>query len=359
MKIHKFSNIFPIMNDKEFKELKKDIEEKGLLEPIVLFEEKILDGRNRFKACKELNIKPKFKKYDGDNALGYVISVNLKRRHLNESQKSLVALKYKPLFEEEAKKRQQLRKGKQAGATVELIPPLEEGKARDKLGEVFGVSGRYIDMAEEIQEKKPEIVEEILNGKKKVASVIRDIKLEEQENQIEKLEKEKKIEGIYDIIVIDPPWKYGTKYDDKKRRIASPYPERDLDYLMNIKIPASDNCILFLWTTHKFIHEAFHLLDSWGFKYSESIIVWDKEKMGVGVKIRKQCEFCLIGIKGNPPWRAKDIRDIIREKRTKHSIKPESFYQMIEKNFKKFKRKLDYFARKKRKDWDVYGDEVI
>ncbi len=56
MKSHEFANIFPLMNNKEFTELKKDIKENGLLEPIVLHEGQILDGRNRFNACKAVGV---------------------------------------------------------------------------------------------------------------------------------------------------------------------------------------------------------------------------------------------------------------------------------------------------------------
>ena len=73
--------------------------------------------------------------------------------------------------------------------------------------------------------------------------------------------------------------------------------------------------------------------------------------------IKKQCEFCLLGIKGKPIWTATDFRDIIREQKIKqHSAKPESFYTLVDKYC--IGRKLDYFARKKREGWDVYGDEV-
>jgi hypothetical protein len=78
------------MSDSEFQELKGDISGSGLLEPIVMFEGKILDGRHRYKACLQLGIEPWFKDYDGpDSALDYVISLNLRRRHLSESQRAM------------------------------------------------------------------------------------------------------------------------------------------------------------------------------------------------------------------------------------------------------------------------------
>ena len=67
MKTHNLASIFPMMNEKEFKELKEDIKQNGLIDTIITFEEKILDGRNRYNACKELGVEPKFKEYKGSN----------------------------------------------------------------------------------------------------------------------------------------------------------------------------------------------------------------------------------------------------------------------------------------------------
>ena len=122
--------------------------------------------------------------------------------------------------------------------------------------------------------------------------------------------------------------------------------------IKKIELPAKDDCILWLWTTHKDIWMAKTILEHWDFNY-KGMIIWDKEKMGIGTWLRFQCEFCLLGIRGKPLWENKGIRDIIREPRTGHSNKPECFYKMIDDNF--IGRKLDYFYGKKRKGWEIYG----
>ena len=129
MEAHEYANLFPMMEKKEFNELKTDIKQNGLMDEIITYESKILDGRNRFKACIELGITPKLRQYEGDNPLQYIISTNLKRRHLTPSQRAMVARRSLPLFKIWAKRRQGMRTD-----IVELIPPSEEqGKARDKI----------------------------------------------------------------------------------------------------------------------------------------------------------------------------------------------------------------------------------
>jgi len=88
---HAIANIFPLMEGEEYGLFVDDIEKRGLQEPIVLYEGKILDGRNRYRACKELKLQPAVKQYTGNDPLGYVLSANFHRRHLNESQRAMVA----------------------------------------------------------------------------------------------------------------------------------------------------------------------------------------------------------------------------------------------------------------------------
>lgn len=91
---HEAANLLPMMSPDEYRALKKDIKASGLLEPIMLHQGKILDGRNRYKACIALGVEPKYKKWqsqDGQTEVEYVYSKNLARRHLTESQRAMCA----------------------------------------------------------------------------------------------------------------------------------------------------------------------------------------------------------------------------------------------------------------------------
>jgi hypothetical protein len=93
---HTFADIFPRLKDIDpdgFKGLVEDIKARGQQEPIMIYEGKILDGRNRYDACVEAKIEPKPREFIGTDPLGYVLSANLHRRHLNESQRAMVAAK--------------------------------------------------------------------------------------------------------------------------------------------------------------------------------------------------------------------------------------------------------------------------
>lgn len=88
---HQLANIFPLIEGSAFQDLVEDIAQHGIREPIWLYEGKILDGRNRYKACLESGSEIKTREYTGNDPLGFVVSLNLKRRHLDTAQRAMVA----------------------------------------------------------------------------------------------------------------------------------------------------------------------------------------------------------------------------------------------------------------------------
>jgi len=88
---HPLAAAFPLIEGPEFDELVADVREHGLRDPIVLYEGLILDGRNRRRACEVAGVEPRFEEYVGDDPRAFVISRNLKRRHLNSSQRAMIA----------------------------------------------------------------------------------------------------------------------------------------------------------------------------------------------------------------------------------------------------------------------------
>lgn len=163
-------------------------------------------------------------------------------------------------------------------------------------------------------------------------------------------------QGPFDVIIMDPPWNYGRKYDPEGSRVANPYPEMTQQELLELSPPFADDAFLFLWTTHQFLFDAKALMDSWDIAY-KATIVWDKQKIGMGSWFRMQCEFCLFGIKGEPPWNNTTHRDFITEARREHSRKPETFYSMIQELFPDY-RIGEYFARQERDGIVTIGNDT-
>jgi hypothetical protein len=158
MEVHEYAVLFPMASDDEIREMADDIKKRGLLNPIITLDGKILDGRNRAKACEMAGITPRCQPYQGADPLGDVVSWNLKRRHLSVSQKSTLAIRLKPMFEVKAKERQ---RGGQGGKLLRAKLPEAKCKSVDQAAAAVGVSGRTVQDAEYVKKHAPEVFEKI------------------------------------------------------------------------------------------------------------------------------------------------------------------------------------------------------
>lgn len=93
VKIHPAADLFPLLTGDDFDALVQDIDANGLREPVVFTPAgELLDGRNRWKACKKLGDEPP-RRVEHSEPYAYVISTNLHRRHLSESQRAMIGAK--------------------------------------------------------------------------------------------------------------------------------------------------------------------------------------------------------------------------------------------------------------------------
>jgi hypothetical protein len=159
---HPAADLFPLLSDADLSDLASDIAENGLLEPIVLHEGLVLDGRNRLAACERAGVEPRFVEWNGDGGtpLRYVLSHNLHRRHLTTSQRAAIAVDVLPMFEEEARKRQ--------GQRTDLLADRPKSDsaihARDAAADALNVGSRTVGRAKQIKEADPEVFEQIKRG---------------------------------------------------------------------------------------------------------------------------------------------------------------------------------------------------
>lgn len=106
-KVHPAAELFPMLPPDELRALADDIAATKQIEPVVLFKSQILDGRNRTAACELLGRQPRTRVLERcDSPTAFVLSANLRRRHLEPGQRAAVAAKAVPFFAEEAKAKQ-------------------------------------------------------------------------------------------------------------------------------------------------------------------------------------------------------------------------------------------------------------
>ena len=127
-----------------------------------------------------------------------------------------------------------------------------------------------------------------------------------------------------------------------------------IEEIMILDVPAADNCILWLWTTNFFIHEAYHILEAWAIQ-PKTILTWYKERTGVGHWLRGDTEHCILAVQGSPIITHIAQSSFLSAKASDHSKKPEEFYQLVESLCPG--KKLEMFARTKREGWDAHGNQ--
>ncbi len=374
LEFHDVAGVFPLMHGAEFDALVADIREHGLREPIWLHRDgRIIDGRNRYRACIEAGVDPKTQTYIGpdEGLLSFVVSMNLQRRHLDETQRGMVGASLATMKQGRPEKGQictfasiaeaaellnvsertvkAARKVHDLG-TPELIDACEQGEI------AVSDAATVLNEPGDVQNELLRTVRSEENGTpKNLKAAQRKHEIATQRTAIE-AGTAKLPEGVFEVIVVDPPWPYGDQddYDREYRRIVTPYPEMSLEDIGALEFPAADDCIVWLWTTHKFLHDAFHILDGWGFE-PKMTLTWDKERMGMGRWLRSQSEFCLMAVRGGPRVDLTDQTTILRVPRRQHYRKPDEFYEMVESLC--IGRRLDFFSRERRKGWEQMGND--
>ena len=159
--IHPAAEIFPLLEGEEFDALVADIRAYGLRQRIVLYNGAILDGRNRYRACIEAGIEPRFEQFNGRDPLAFVISLNLARRHLSESQRAIVAAKIATL---------------QDGQRSDLVQGLPIGRA----AEMLNVGERSVARAKAVlDEGVPELIDKVERGDVSVSAAAEVARLPE------------------------------------------------------------------------------------------------------------------------------------------------------------------------------------
>lgn len=389
-RVHAAAAKFPMLAPVELAKLAADIKEHGQLDALVYDEDDdgariLLDGRNRNAACRINGMTPVLTKWDGAGGThtGYILSKNLRRRDLTESQRALLAADLLPMLEAEAKER--MRRGAELGGKVKR-PPLgrvaptgataqvpettsepspatapSAKKAAEAAAEAVGVSSRSVERAKVVLDKAtPEVVQQVREGKVSVRQAERTIRRDEALEAIKTYQPPK---GQYSVIAIDPPWKFDTRADDETHRGRITYPPMELEEIKQLVIPAAKDCILFMWAPASFVADgaATEVVKAWGFT-PKTTWTWCKvdgdgdPRLTSGNWGRGGTEHIIVAIKGkplgdfraDPNWFTAPIRE--------HSRKPDEFFERVLKCCS-HPAKLEMFAREERRGWTVSGAE--
>lgn len=175
--------------------------------------------------------------------------------------------------------------------------------------------------------------------------------------------------STYDVVLMDPPWKYygsTTKWGAAEKFYAC----ASYSDIVGFEPPLNKPGVVFMWTTSAFMSDAISLIDDWDLYYRGVAFVWIKTKQdgtpigAQGVRpsiVKPLTEFVIVGAtqpQGRPlPLASESVVQTVFAPKREHSRKPDEVMERIEALYPT-QTKLEMYSRQSRVGWDAWGDEV-
>jgi N6-adenosine-specific RNA methylase IME4 len=404
---HPFAELLPLLEGAAFDEFCADIKANGINMPVVLFEGRTLDGRNRLRAADVTGAVVPFTDFSGDEAaaFAFVHSMNYERRQLTPSQRAMYAAARGKLA---VGINQHTMAGGAGGEGAQNCAPSQEQKAA-----AAQVSRRLQQYADTVEEKgSPALKAAVIRGDvaAATAAVIADLPAKQQDRLIAKaqrplLQEVKQIRaarveakrarvvlpqsfkgGTVDdlhalaasgfkarTILADPPWKFLTRSPAGEDRSASMhYRTMTLDAIKALPIAAlcDADTTLLMWMVDWGVELALEVLKAFGFTQKTTAFTWIKLNasgeidvgdletsffMGPGYWTRANPEACWLATRGAPTRLNADVRQLVIAPVMEHSRKPD-IHDRIERLVSG--PYLELFARRERPGWVTWSDEL-
>lgn len=367
----RLQDILPPLSTYAFEELKRSIEQHGVLQKIfVLPDGRIIDGYHRWKITNgkaphevlDLN-------EDAAFALGVLLNVarrNMAPEQLREARKHIkeTALALRKTGKSQPEVSKLLKIPQQ---NISYWEAEEKGDVSNTSASIAYIPDCRVSIPKKEYERiykraKKETQEAIAADygvtRPRISQIVKLIKA--------RLHKPKAAGGQpfptkrYRCLVIDPPWPV-RKIEREERPnqgIALDYPTLSLKEIAKLPVPKLANptgCHIYLWVTHKFLPEGLRLFEKWGVKY-QCVLTWVKSTGMTPFSWMYNTEHVLFGRIGNLDLLRYGVKLSFGGKKREHSRKPESFYEIV--RLASPRPRLELFAREKRKGFDAWGDEV-
>ncbi|WP_127142864.1 Spo0J and IME4 domain-containing protein [Pelagibacterium montanilacus] len=414
LEFHPLADLFPLIEGREFDELVADVKAHGVLEPVVIHDDKILDGRNRYRAALAAGVIDEtappdyggwarpygFQVYgwpEPSSPLAWVLAKNLHRRHLNESQRAMVAAKIARLERGRPRTQDKPAPEKPADLPVSKDASIKQADAADALH----VSERSVRTARQVIESAaPEVVAAIERGELTVSAAVdlASLPLAQQQEAIRnadpaalyaviKQERAKKQEDKkrrraereaelgrrqmawpekrYGVILADPEWKFVVWNEDSgsDRAASNHYPVSDTEALLKdraamIRAIAAPDSLLLVWATAPMTEHAYAFARACGF-VPKTHFVGVKPHAGTGYIARNRHELLIYATRGDIPGPAmgEQYDSVFEFPVGVHSEKPDFAHQLAEAYFPNLP-KIELNARDARPGWDAWGLEA-
>lgn len=381
-------NINPVFRDliqsltaDEFKQLEDNVLAEGIRDAIVVWNDTIVDGHNRYQLAQKHSLQFDLHEVDfnsQDEAVLWIIDNQLGRRNLTDFVKLELQQKRADVLYERGKSIKSevaINRGF-AGNQHTKVDDLSivdktcrtepAHNTQKEIAESLNWGTGKVARGQYVIKHAPEEVKEKLRaGELSMNEAYKAIKTEEKkaivQEQIQVL-KEKEVQpstGIYDVIVIDPPWQMEKiEREVAPNQVGFDYPTMTIDEIKAMDLPAEENCHVFMWITQKHHRHGFEIFDAWGVNFICEF-VWHKnggfQPFGLP---QFNHEYVMYGRIGTPTFiDFKNFFTCFNANRTGHSAKPEEFYDTIRRVTAG--KRIDMFNRRKIEGYDTWGNQAV
>lgn len=370
--------LLPRLSPDEYAALEASIIQHGVLVPVEYDEDgEIIDGHHRVEICESLGLWdwPRFvrKGLSETEKRQLARELNVSRRHLTSEQKRQVIadqLRETPSISSRAiaarlgvddktvaKVRRELIDGAE-------IPHHEEVEGRDGVRQPARKTIRTAFLPE--PENRRELAKVAKDIRAEQAATRHTVRLAHMEMVAEKgrASAPGRVTKLYPVVYADPPWRFDVRSEEtgREKSAENHYPtmptEEIAGLLAELGGVAARDAVLFLWATNPMLLDGLRTMQAWGFTYVHHWI-WDKEVAGTGYWGRDRHELLLIGRRGDAvaPLPGTQPETVHRERKGRHSAKPDWFAEQIERLYPGISR-IELFSRAPRPGWDAWGFEA-
>ena len=370
-----FQSLIPALSAEEYGQLEENILHDGIRDALIVWDGILLDGHNRYEIAQKYDLPYEVQEMNFDSradAERWVILNQFGRRNLSAYDRSILALRLKPIIAAQAKERQEEGINQYSLCQKSDKAPIDTKK---EIAKAAGVSHDTIAKVEKIEtQAPPEIKAAVKSGEMSINQAYQATRREEKKAEVQKRIEEyaevqtgvidiEKPEKKYNIIYADPPWRY---WESGNKNQSEHYKTMPIDDICSLPIKdiVAENSVLFLWVTYPILADAFRVIEAWGFKYSTAAFVWVKKNkaadspfFGCGAWTRANSELCLLATRGSVQRLDATISQIVESPIEEHSKKPDIVRELIERLVGKLPR-VELFCRNPADGWDVWGNEA-
>ncbi len=375
--------LFDLLPKDEFSALKADIAKRGVLVPVEYDQDgNVLDGHHRLQACQELGIKDfptVVRRFATDDEKEeHVVTLNVRRRHLNGEQKR----RWAEWFLRRHPDRSDRQIGRDVGLDNKTVASVrDELEAREEIPHV-STRADSLGRQQPAEKSKPAPAPTIFGSAQQTeraqsalltlgdAAPAGQMELKEAVKLAARQREPEPVPtpvpppaGKYHCIVIDPPWPMQKIERDERpnQGVTLDYPVMSLEDIADeahvpVRTLADDDCHIYLWVTHKFLPAGLDLLKAWGFNY-QCVMTWRKNVGITPFSWMYDTEHVLFGRRGDLKLTRLGMRLSFEAPVAGHSRKPDVFYERVTEASPG--PRVEMFSRVYREGFTPWGNEVI